>query len=70
MDCLLCGGVEENVRHFVMDCGELQEIRRYGVYGTEAPEVVLMFMEKSEEKVDRCKKMLGEMWRRRRIEQL
>ena len=30
-----------------------------------------MFMEKSEEKVDRCLKMLEDMWRRRRrIEQL
>ena len=31
-----------------------------------------MFMEKNEEKVSRCKKMLKEMWRvrRRRIEQL
>ena len=34
-------------------------------------EEVLMFMEKNEEKVSRCKKMLEEMWRvrRRRIEQ-
>ena len=30
-----------------------------------------MFMEKSEEKVNRCKKMLEEMWRvRRRVGQL
>ena len=34
-----------------MECGKLQEIRRqYGVYGTEAWEEVLMFMEKGEEK--------------------
>ena len=73
VDCLLWGGWEETVRHLVMECGELQEIRmRYGVYGTEALEEVLMFMEKSEEKVDRCKNMLEEMWRmrRRRVEQL
>ena len=72
MDCLQCGGEEETGRHFVMECRELQQIRRqYGVYGTEAPEGVLMFMEKNEEKVDRCKKMLEEMWRmRKRIEQL
>ena len=73
MDCMLCGGEEETVRHFVMECRELQEIRRrYGVCGTEALQEVLMFMEKGEEKVDRCKKMLEEMWRmrRRRIEQL
>ena len=73
MDCLLCGGEEETVRHIVMECAELEEIRtRYGAYGTEALEEVLMFMEKSEEKVDRCKKILEEMWtmRRRRIEQL
>ena len=72
MDCLLCGGEEETVR-FVMECRELQEIRRRcGVYRTEALEEVLMFMEKSEERVDRCKKMLKEMWRMRRrgIEQL
>ena len=70
VDCLLCGGEEETVRHFVMECCELQEIRRrYYVYGTDALEEVLLFMEKSEEKVDRCKKMLKEMWRRR-IEQL
>ena len=29
-----------------------------------------MFMDKNEEKVDRCKKMLEEMRMRRRIEQL
>ena len=56
VDCLLCGGEEETVRHFVMQCRELQETRRR--YGAEALEEVLMFMEKSEEKVDRCKKML------------
>ena len=73
VDCLLCGGEEETVRHFVVECRELQEIRRrYGVYGTEALEEVLLFMEKNDEKLDRCKKMLEEMWRkrRRRIEQL
>ena len=72
VDCLLCVGEEETVRHFVVECRELQEIRRrYGVYGTEALEEVLLFMEKNEEKVDRCKKMLEEMWKmRRRIEQL
>ena len=66
------GGEEETLKHFVVECHELQEIRRrYGVYGTEALEEVLMFMEKKEEKVSRCKKMLEEMWRvrRRRIEQ-
>ena len=36
VDCLLCGGEEETMRHFVMECGELQEIRRqYGVHGTD-----------------------------------
>ena len=65
MDCFLCGGEEETLRHFVV------ELRRYGVYGTEALEEFLMFMEKNEEKVSRCKKMLKEMWmvRKRRIEQ-
>ena len=61
------------MRHLVMECCELQEIRRrYGVYGTEALEEVLMFMEKSEERVDGRKKMLEEMWgmRRKRIEEL
>ena len=71
VDCLLCGEEEETTRHFVMECHELQEIRRYGVYGTEALEEVLMFMEKNEETVNRCKMMLKEMWgMRRRIEQL
>ena len=28
VDCLLCGGEEETLRHFVMECHELQEIRR------------------------------------------
>ena len=73
VDCLLCGGEEETVRHFVVECRELQEIRRqYGVNGTEALEEVLLFMEKNEEKVGGCKKMLVEIWRmrRRRIEQL
>ena len=52
MDCLLCGGEEETVRHFVMEYRELEEIRRrYGVYETEALEEVLMFMEKSEEEM-------------------
>ena len=43
----------------------------YMEVGTEALEEVLMFMEKNEENVSRCKKMLEEMWRvrRRRIEQ-
>ena len=63
VDCLLWGGEEETLRHFVVECRELQEIRRqHGVYGTEALEEV-MFMEKNEEKVNRCKKMLEEMWR-------
>ena len=36
--------------HHVVECRELQEIRRrYGVYRTEALEEVLMFMEKNEE---------------------
>ena len=69
---MLCWGEEETLRHFVMGSRELQEIRRrYSIYGTEALEEVLMLMEKNEEKVSRCKKMLEEMWRvkRRRIEQ-
>ena len=64
---------QETLRYFVQGCRELQEIRRrYGVYGTEALEEVLMFMEKNEDKVNRCKKMFKEMWRvrRRRIELL
>ena len=72
VDCLLCGGEEEILRHFVVECRELQGVRRrYGVYGTKALEEVLMFIEKNEEKVSRCKKILEEMWRvrRRRIEQ-
>ena len=32
MDCLLCGGEEETVRHFVMECHELQEIKGDMVY--------------------------------------
>ena len=53
-----------------MEGDEVQEIRKQcGVNGTKALEEVLMFMEKSEEKIERCKKMLKEMWRRR-IEQL
>ena len=56
--------------HIVVECLELQEIRQYGEHGTKALEEVLLFMEKNEEKVDRCKKMLEEMWRMRRIEQL
>ena len=33
VDYLLCGGEEETLRHFVMECGEAQEIRRrYGVH--------------------------------------
>ena len=73
VDCLLCGGEEDTVRHSVVECRELHEIRRrYGEYGTEALEEVLLFMEKNEENVDRCKKMQEEMWRmrRKRIEQL
>ena len=55
VDCLLFGGEEETARHFVIEGGELKEIRRrYGVYGTEALEEVLMFIEKNEEKVDQC----------------
>ena len=71
MDCPLCGGGEETVQHFVIECGELREIReRYGVCGAEALEEVLLFGGRSGEKVGQCKKMLEEMWklRRRRIE--
>ena len=67
-----CGWEEKTLRHFVVDCRELQEIRRrYSLHGTEALEEVLMFMEQNEKKVSRCKKKLEEMWRvrRRRIEQ-
>ena len=35
---------------------------RYGVNGTEALKEVLLFLGKSEEKVDRWKKMLEKMW--------
>ena len=46
-----CGGEEKTLRHFVVECRELQEIRRrYGLYGTEALEEVLMFMEQNEKK--------------------
>ena len=42
---------------------------RYGVYGAEALEEVLLFGGRSREKVEQCKKMLEEMWKlRRRIE--
>ena len=57
MDCLLCGGEAETVRHFVVDCRLLQEIRRrYGVYGTEALEEVPLFMKKRKRSTDarRC----------------
>ena len=27
VDCLLCGGEEKTMRHFVLECHELQEIR-------------------------------------------
>ena len=41
---------------------ELQEIRRrYGVYGAEALEGVLMFVDKNKEKADQCKMMLEEL---------
>ena len=73
MDCLLCEGEEETTRPLVMECGELQEIRRrHGVYGAETLEEVLMFMDKNEEKVHQYKRMLEEMWRRRkrRVEQM
>ena len=50
---------------------ELQEIRRrFGAYGAEALEGVLMFVEKNEEKVDQCMMMLEEIWRKRRVEQM
>ena len=71
MDCPLCSGGEETVQHFVIECGELREIReRYGVCGAEALEEVLLFGGNGGEKVEQCKKMLEEMWklRRRRIE--
>ena len=41
-----------------------------GVYGSDALNELLIFMEKSEEKVAQCNKMLEDMWRRRRIERL
>ena len=63
---IVCCVEERTMRHFVMECGELQEIRQYG---TEAFEEVLMFREKNEEKVNQCKMMLKEM-RRRRVEQM
>ena len=61
VNCLLCGGEEETARYFVTECQKRQNIRRqHGVYGTKPQEEVLMFMEKNEEKVNRCKKMLKE----------
>ena len=71
MDCPLCGGGEKTVQHFVIECGELREIReRHGVCGAEALEEVLLYGGRSGEKVEQCKKKLVEMWklRRRRIE--
>ena len=45
----MCGGEEETLRHFVMECSELQEIRRrYAVYGAEALDQALMFMGENE----------------------
>ena len=71
VDCPLCGGGEETVQHFAIECGELREIReRYGVCGAKALEEVLLFERRGGEQVEQCKKMLEEMWklRRRRIE--
>ena len=53
VDSPLCGGGEETVQHFVIECGELRDIReRYGVCGAEALEEVLLFGGRSREKVE------------------
>ena len=54
MDCPMCGAVEGTVAHFVTECGVLEEMReQFGVIQEEALEVILLFTEKTEEKVER-----------------
>ena len=69
MDCPLCGAVEEIVANFVTECVVLEGVReQFGVTREEALEEILLFREKTEEKVERSIALLKEMWRRRRRE--
>ena len=62
MDCQLCGSVEETVAHFVTECMVLEGVReQFGV----TQEEILLYREKTEEKVERSIALLEEMWRRR-----
>ena len=70
MDCPLCGAVEETVAHFVTECAVLEGVsEQFGVIREEVLlEEILLFRERTEEKVKRSIVLLEEMWRRRRRE--
>ena len=54
MDCQLCGTFEEIVAHFFTECAVLENVRkRFGVTREDALEEILLFREKTEEKVER-----------------
>ena len=54
MDCPLCGAVEETVAHFITECAVLKDLG-------DALEEILLFREKTEEKVERSIGLLEEM---------
>ena len=57
-------GEEENVKHFLIDCGALNEVRnQHGFSGKTVPEICLF---EEAERSEECKRFIGAMWRRRR----
>ena len=53
--CVLCGGEEETLRHFLVECEELGEVRgRCGMEGVLDVGEVLLFRESGREKVRKC----------------
>ena len=69
IDCPLCGAVEEIVAHFVTKCEVLEDvIQWFRVTRNDALEEILLFREKTEDKVKRSIGLLEEMWKKSRRE--
>ena len=66
-ECLLCNqGMEEDLKHFVLECDYLRDVREnFGVDGEITVEEVLMLERFDADKVDKHREYLLEIWRAR-----